>query len=557
MYRLLIVDNEEYVVNGLVELFQQEKQLDLEVAGAYSAAEALHQLMTTRMDIVITDIRMPGMNGFELQKIIVSRWPRCKVVFLSGYDDFNYAQEALRAGSVNYILKTEDDQVIIDAVKEAIHRLESERETEKVLIEAKSQLKQALTGLQREFFEGLLLGDKHILRSLEKQFDELHIPLAPNRPVGVVVGKVDEWPAEHSHYDRSLLLYAVQNIANEYLSLSTVHASFVYERSKLVWLIQTKAEPWMERFLDDASKQMASQFVYGTFECIQSSCSDLLHLPLSFAIGKHPKPWETLGGEADRLFASIQSSVRRQMLFMQREEADAAGTGSAYSLQHEAFKQYELLSYSLEHNNREEFGRILESLLEAGDKAARSGNDIVRQQIAGAVLSVLCGYLDKLPADEVDGSIAEIKRGYETGRPEAWETQRAHARALADYILGRHVQAEESEENRIITSIHAYLNANLGGDLSLKTMALALGHNPSYLSRLYKQKAGKGLSETVMELKLARAKALLAQPNYRIQDISKAVGFLSDHYFYRFFKRATRLTPQEYREQVNERQRRE
>jgi len=68
---------------------------------------------------------------------------------------------------------------------------------------------------------------------------------------------------------------------------------------------------------------------------------------------------------------------------------------------------------------------------------------------------------------------------------------------------------------------------------------------------LYKQKAGKGLSETIMELKLSKAKQLLAEPQYRIQDISKAVGFLSDHYFYRFFKKAMKLTPQEYREQLN------
>ncbi|HZG57821.1 response regulator [Paenibacillus sp.] len=555
MYRLLIVDNEEYVVNGLVELFQQEKRYDLEASGAYSAAEALNALMTTRMDIVLTDIRMPGMSGLELQKIIHARWPHCKVLFLSGYDDFNYAQEAIRSGALNYILKTEDDQVILDAVGDAIRRIETERETQHVLLEAQNQLKQATAGLQREFFEGLLLGDKHFVRSIEKQFEELQIPLSPARPVSVVVGKVDEWPAGHTPYDRSLLLYAVQNIANEYLSLSTVHASFIYERSKLVWLIQAKAEPWMERFLDDASKQLTAHFVYGTFECIQSSCNDVLHLPLSFAIGKQPLAWEALGGEADRLLATIQSNVKRQMLHLQQEEAEALESSRTYSLQSEAFKQFELLAYSLEHNNREEFLRILEGLLETGDRAAQAKNDLVRQQIASAVLSILCGYVDKLPPEEVDETAAELKRAYEAGRPAAWEAQRAHCRALAESILDRHAQAEESEENRIITSIHAYLNANLGGDLSLKTMALALGHNPSYLSRLYKQKAGKGLSETVMELKLARAKALLAQPNYRIQDISKAVGFLSDHYFYRFFKRATKLTPQEYREQVNERQR--
>jgi len=553
MYRLLIVDNEEYVVDGLVDLFGPDRHPDLETTGAYSAAEALNAMMTTRTDIVITDIRMPGMTGLELQKIISARWPYCKVIILSGYNDFEYAQEAIRGGSVNYILKTETDDVIVAAVYRAIDKIREEQEARDVVEEARKQLKQALPSLQRDYLESVLIGDKQALHSLEGQLEQLNVPLSADKPLFVAVGKIDEWPRELSHYSRSLLLYAVRNISNDYLSLSTMHFSFVYDRDRIVWLVQSKAEPWIEQLRNESMTAMTSHFVYGTFECVQSSCLDLLQLPLSFAIGHRPVEWRELGDEVERLLSRVHSTVTKQLLYLDTESKPQAETEADRppALQHDAFKHYEHLGYCLDHRNKEEFLRKLDYLIGIGDKASLSRQPMTCVQIASSVLSILFGYLGKLRVDEWPPDIADVKRGYESGKLDDWERQRGQLRALADYVFGEHVQAEENEENRIVQSIHAYLAAHLGGDLSLKTMALAIGHNPSYLSRLYKQKAGKGLSETIMELKLDKAKQLLAEPQYRIQDVSKAVGFLSDHYFYRFFKKATKMTPQEYRERLN------
>ncbi|MDG0790091.1 response regulator [Cohnella ginsengisoli] len=81
MYRLLIVDDEPIIVNGLIDYFSQSDQWPLEVYGVSSAEEALQLLLQNRMDIVITDIGMPEMNGLELQKRIVAQWPRCKIIF--------------------------------------------------------------------------------------------------------------------------------------------------------------------------------------------------------------------------------------------------------------------------------------------------------------------------------------------------------------------------------------------------------------------------------------------------------------------------------------------
>ncbi|OME85233.1 hypothetical protein BK120_11985 [Paenibacillus sp. FSL A5-0031] len=556
MYRLLIVDNEEYVVNGLVELFSPTRHPEIEVAGAYSAAEALNVLMTTQMDIVITDIRMPGMNGLELQKIIVARWPYCKVIFLSGYDDFNYAQEAIRQGSVNYILKTEEDEVIIAAVYAAIKLVQGEQEAKTLLEDAKKQVKQALGALQREFFESLLLGDKAAYKSLPQQLEELQIPLLPEKQLFAVIAKVDEWEQPYSQYDRSLLLYAVQNIANEYLSLSMIHYSFIYDRSKIIWLMQSKAEPWIDHMQIASTMNMTSHFVYGTFEGIQSSCRDLLNLSMSFAIGGHPFGWSQLGEHLDQLKNNMTSSIKKQQLLLDEQQRSGQEKESnSFPVRLEIFKHYEHLAYCLEHKNKEEFNRVLELLLRIGEQAFYGRHTIVCMQISSSIYALLLAYLEKLNLTEMPKWISELQASIESGLSNNWDWQMEQLQRLAKYILEQCLPAEENEENRVVQSIHAYLISHLGGDLSLKTMAFAIGHNPSYLSRLYKQKAGKALSETINEMKLARAKELLAEPQYRIGDVSKAVGFLSEHYFYRFFKKATQMTPQEYREQlqVNER----
>ncbi|MBW7462077.1 response regulator, partial [Paenibacillus sepulcri] len=122
MYNLLIVDDEPRIVSGLYEQFLDWKPEELNVYRAYSPLEALAILTGSKMDIVLTDIHMPGMSGIELQQKIHERWPRCKVIFLTGYSDFDYIQSAMRNGGMDYILKVEGDEPILAAVGRAIER---------------------------------------------------------------------------------------------------------------------------------------------------------------------------------------------------------------------------------------------------------------------------------------------------------------------------------------------------------------------------------------------------------------------------------------------------
>jgi two-component system response regulator YesN len=114
MFRLLIVDDEPIIANAMYDIISDLKEYDLDIYVAYSGEEAINWMKRTKIDIVLTDVSMPGISGLEIQKIVLEMWPRCKVIFLSGYNDFDFIQSAIRNEGYDYILKTEPEEVVIE-----------------------------------------------------------------------------------------------------------------------------------------------------------------------------------------------------------------------------------------------------------------------------------------------------------------------------------------------------------------------------------------------------------------------------------------------------------
>src|SRR5699024_10185390 len=117
MYRLLIVDDEELITDGLYDVFSRLMPDDLDVYKAYSGKEALEWMARTRIDIILTDISMPGLSGLDLIEEVQELWPHCKVVFLTGYDHFDYVYQAIQMNNVKYLLKTEGYDKIVATIK--------------------------------------------------------------------------------------------------------------------------------------------------------------------------------------------------------------------------------------------------------------------------------------------------------------------------------------------------------------------------------------------------------------------------------------------------------
>lgn len=341
MYRLLIVDDEPVIVNGLVHLFQGNKDLELDICKAYSSSEALEIAKKTKLDILISDIRMPQKNGLQLVDEMVYYWPSCRVIFLTGYSEFDYVYEALRKNVENYILKTEGIEPIFQAVKEAIRKLEEEKRQRIQLEKVQRQIQIMQPYLKKELMDAMLSGES--LTSLLPQaiFAEVDFGIAVDRPSFLLVGLVDRLDVQNLK-----VLDSVQHIFDNHLPASIVGEKAVYHGSALVWLLQPD-EDLLGRFREDQGDaelngQAVASYMKGILELVQNECVELLDASVSFGIsGNLMGKWDTVHSQVEAVLLMIQkrAAFGQKMVIVDLEKSACSDSDLSGEMKQEEYKQ--------------------------------------------------------------------------------------------------------------------------------------------------------------------------------------------------------------------------
>jgi len=545
MFRLLIVDNEPMIVDGLAELFRRQNFAELEIVGAYNSVNAVRYAERSRIDVALLDIRMPGMSGLELQRTIIAKWPRCKVIMLSGYSDFAFVQEAMRHGGVDYLLKTDGDDAIIAAVRKALTAIGKELQQDSLLDRARSQIQRSMPALQTEFFRNLLQGG---VSDMKAYFRELDVPLRQEQPVLVFIGKVDEWDETFKPADKSLIGYAVRNIVEELLEESLQIFSVVYDPTILAWFVQPKSDENGELSGDDERWKPVLIFVKETLELIQLTCSNLLNKQVSFFVAGKPVMWSEAAGTFERLkrLMSFHFDMRETILIdegqSQHEVTDNAFNPDL-TLQLKKMDQLEMM---LENGRRGEFVHTIEGLRQLFLPIDEIS---YKMEIFFSLSSIFVSYLNRWGLyKRFEAEVSALLRVQ--ADQVTWDELMDLFGNLAEMIFEQKKLGIQDHQSSLIERIHWYVEAHLANDISLTSIAEFTGHSPTYLSRLYKQMTRTSLSGFIMETRLDKAKRLLEKNQLKISSISEAVGFTSEPSFYRFFKKATGKTPQAYRDET-------
>ena len=148
-----------------------------------------------------------------------------------------------------------------------------------------------------------------------------------------------------------------------------------------------------------------------------------------------------------------------------------------------------------------------------------------------------------------DGFQLDIEKLLQPNINDSWAEAASYLHDVADKMFEHKYRVLGERQEEIVDKVKRYIADNLSSGLSLTLLADVVDHNSSYLSRLFKQKCGVGIAEFIAEARLQYAKDKLVDRHLKIQDIAIDAGFTSVQYFYRVFKKAAGITPQEYREQ--------
>lgn len=126
-YRLLLVDDEPHIIDMVMRLLDSVENMELDIYYAYSAADAVDIIKKGRIDLLITDIQMPGMSGLELLRQVNQFWNGTKTIVLTAYPEFRYAYEVFRQYGAGYLLKTEEKEVILQTITHTLEQIGRER----------------------------------------------------------------------------------------------------------------------------------------------------------------------------------------------------------------------------------------------------------------------------------------------------------------------------------------------------------------------------------------------------------------------------------------------
>ena len=551
VFKLLIVDDIRIVADGLMDMLHRNMRLELKLFKAYSAFQALDVLRSNKIDIVLTDIKMPVKTGIDLLKEIRQQWPKCKVIFLTSYNDFEYAKELINQGGFEYVLKTEGDERTVQAIRRAIQTLNAELRNMELIERAHMKMNMAKSTHQKEYALEIIEGLHKSEQSRRHQFADYNITLEADKPVFVLIARMDGWKQLMSVSDRTLLMYAVSNIAEEYFSefLLCLHTPF--ERMNLVWLLQPKQAD----LLDEEAWKRASRFLYGTIETVQETCRELLQLRISFLLGSRPVQWEELPNKFQSLLFMLKRGIgfASELLltdeeFLQHESSAREGKGTkAHSIHPFLYGQFGLLSDYLRNSQKGAFYELYKELLEFVKRQAAT-NENARMEAYYFLASI---FLSTLNYRHI---MTDVHAKFDLSPLFVLDPGRIHGdfekyfENLANLIFESDLSGKDEKTNRIVSEVQQYVHYHMHEDISLPRLGEVVHLNPSYLSRLYKEMTGLSISDYIMDAKLNKAKDLLRNSHLRIHEIAQALGYNSSIAFIRFFKKITNVTPLEYRE---------
>lgn len=551
MYRLLVVDDEAIIADGLAEVLQGVPDLELDVYKAYSGSEAVKLFDKTRFDIVLTDIRMPDLNGLQLLEEIRALWPRCRVIFLTGYHEFSYVYTAIQHECVNYLLKTEGYDKVIRTVAQAVADIEAEWRAEALLEQAREQSEKAKELLRKEFLHGVLKGRIDAGEIGREQFAELDVPLAAEDRVLLLLGRVNRLSDSATYSDKIKRLFRVRTVARSYLESHAAMVDFVHDQYDLVWLLQPpkggedrpEAEP-------DAWSRLLT-FLKGSLELVQAACKESSDAELSLVLDDSPTAW----ADAAERFAQLQLLMnyrigRSHGLLLDKQAArrdqDAESQKSNRLRVRPAVM--DALAERLEHGRRDDFSRTLDEAT-AALREVDTMHHVQAQELYYSIALILFSYMNRWQLSEKANAAIGLHKLMRPDEHESWPAAIAYLGKVGDVLFRLQNQEEERRADAVVSMIQKHIQARLHDpdEISLVRLADLAYFNPSYLSRLFKQVTGINLSEYIAEARVTRAKRLLEDPNLKIQEVADRLGYGTATNFTRSFRKAVKMTPQEYR----------
>ncbi|MCY9694515.1 helix-turn-helix domain-containing protein [Paenibacillus alginolyticus] len=530
MYNLFIVEDEWLVLQGLKLTIPWEEMRCTLIGEARDGQAGLEGILANPPDILLTDIRMPAMDGIQLAEKVAELLPQVKVVFLTGFDDFIYAQKAVKLGAADFVLKPTNPDELIQVIGRITSKLDEERR-----LQSQQERLKLKYGWEKPLIEEKVLYDLMLdyAGTLEKEWfveygtglehTDGGVVIPPYRVVLLQMDGLKDMGTD-SRQLRDQIKERIKELSKELSTLTLVRIN----ETRYAFLANRQIERGDLADLFDSLMVLLSSFAQRCVLTVSHSFTTIDMIPAAY-IQAMRAMYQTvfLGGEKMIWFEDIERlqetvSVNHTVL---KELIELVKWGNPSSIEAQTGLWYSHLIHlhADGFTARRSFFEFIVTL-----------NSLLLRDSELHNIVIDSGFL-LTSAERVDDSL------------EQWLIR------LNDTLFEWNRQCAElsdPQKKSGFEEIELFIREHYAEDISLQGIAERYHMSESYFSRLFKKQVGTSFLEYVTLIRVGQAKELLTNPRLRIYEVSVQVGYQDQRYFSQLFRKYTGETPTEFRKRL-------
>ncbi|WP_141505201.1 response regulator transcription factor [Paenibacillus luteus] len=525
--RVLLADDEPVILRGLQRLIPWS-ELGVEIVGEANDGNELRVMLDTcRPDIVISDISMPGLTGIDIIREINETGREIKVIFISAYQEFSYARDALKYGAVDYLIKPVDKERLVEVMNKAIRLIDEQvervREKEMATQFERERRNDAIGELIERLTDGDLvaisqLGPIGVLTALPYTtvcFGELD---------GISLDGTNRWQEQ----ERKLLDFSVSNILTE--AIASSNAGIYFRKGDLHGL-----------FVQHGSLDEPVALAQDLHAKINN------YLKVSFTLGVG-----TPALSAEEACLSAKSAEQRlkvkyfegmnRVIASQRTEPN-----SEARLLFEELQQ-QLIS-SLSRPPQDDREDIIPALLESVSLLSQGSKHAAVSAVYGTIIRLQRELKEiGIVGDSADsGQHALLEQ---LGRFQTFGELSEHAAFLFQSIRSSAASKLGNKELLQLLQVKAYIDEHYAENITLESIALLAFMNPYYFSSFFKKHTGENFKSYLTNVRMKHAHSLLMQTDLLVYEIAERVGYNNARQFSDMFKKIYGKLPLEFKQDM-------
>jgi two-component system response regulator YesN len=522
-YKVFLVEDETITREGIRDYVDWGASGFVFCGEAPDGEVALPLIEEAKPDVLITDIKMPFMDGLQLSKVVHEFMPWIKVIILSGHDEFEYAQSAIKLGVTDYLLKPVSADDLHKVLRELAVVLDREKQEREKLKELQESIENNLYLNRERFLVKLVTGGVSAAEAIE-QSHQLGLDIVARYYLVVffTIQLCDEvYPEDYQEYQR------VERIIFEWVR-STPN----------VFLARKDLEEFILLLKGDHEEQLVKEgeFLAGL---LKEAVEKQLRCSLVFEMGSSQDRLGDLHHSFTEAFIKGKGRLRKAL---------STGLPENFNLDDLLPLERGSIENYLRFGLIQDFDGFFEDNLQSICTAALN-SDIIKHFLFVDILLTARQFLSNLGVGE-DWSgmdMNEIERML--GEKRSSEQVKGDLRRIFEAVIECRNHCASYERELTLSRAMAYIERHIADpELRMSEVAQRFNVSTSYFSTIFHQESGETFTEHLSRLRIDKAKTLLRTTNLKMAEIAARCGFNDPHYFSTTFKRKTGITPMAFRD---------